>query len=342
MEKGRILAAAAAVVAMAAALPGKPALAQEGAPKAPVDCAALQQDLFADLKQLVKAGCTPSQAQIAKLLDNPVGNFIAIPFQYDYVQMTGPRADFTETLHRFQVVPMFPIPLGKDWNLINRAVFPFLSVPVNSGFGDCVGYAPGWLHTCPSFPDALADPFDPTGGFGDVVYVALASPKAPVRTKSGGAIIWGVGPTTILPTASQEVLGTGKWSLGPAVVAAYLGKKWTLGLLAQQWWSVAGESARDAVNVANFQYFLFYAPPLDPEAQWRIGMSPNVSVSWKAKGDKVTLPVGLGVSRMLTIGKLPVRLLLEADYAVIHPDDKPGSRWDFRFYFIPVIPTFLF
>jgi len=45
---------------------------------------------------------------------------------------------------------------------------------------------------------------------------------------------------------------------------------------------------------------------------------------------------------MFEIAKLPVRVEIEADYSVIRPGDKVGSRWDFRVYFVPVIPTFLF
>jgi hypothetical protein len=71
-------------------------------------------------------------------------------------------------------------------------------------------------------------------------------------------------------------------------------------------------------------------------------MSPNISIDWEAKGDKVTLPVGLGIGRMFEILRLPVHISLEVDYSVIHPDDKAGSRWDVRLCFIPVIPTFLF
>jgi hypothetical protein len=71
-------------------------------------------------------------------------------------------------------------------------------------------------------------------------------------------------------------------------------------------------------------------------------MSPNISIDWKAAGDKVTLPIGLGIGRMIEIGKLPVNITVEVDYSVIHPNDKIGSRWDFRLYFTPVIPTFMF
>ncbi len=317
--------------------------AEETPSKAAVDCATLQQDLLIDLKEVVKAGCTPSEAQLMRLLENPVSNLVAIPFQYDYIQLKAPSADITKAMHRFQIMPTFPLGLGRDWNLINRVVFPFLSVPINEGFGDCIGLGPGWVNTCPSFPDALAEPFKHTGGFGDMVYVGLVSPKKAIKVESTGAVvIWGVGPTTMFPTASDEVLGFGKYGLGPSGVVGYLGQKWTLGIFAQHWWSIAGDSKRSDISLTNIQYFIYYKPPWDPEAQWRIGMSPNISINWKAKGDKTTLPVGLGISRLIQIGPLPVEIAIEADYSVLHPDDKPGSRWDFRVYFVPVIPTFMF
>jgi len=322
-------------------------LAQAGTPapdqKKPADCAALEQDLFIDLKEVVKAGCTPSQAQIARLLDNPVANFVAIPLQYDYVQVKVPQTGHTEALHKLQITPTFPFSLGSDWSLINRVVLPFISAPINKGLGDYIGFAPGSILNDPSFPSILADPYNRTNGFGDIAYVGLAAPKKPIKVEStGAAVIWGVGATSMFPTASENVLGTGKYSLGPSAVVAYLGPKWLFGVFPQHWWSVGGDSRRADVSLTNIQYFLYYAPPWDPKAQWRIGMSPNISIDWKARGDKVTLPIGLGIGRMVEIGKLPVNVTVEVNYSVIHPDDKAGSRWDFRFYFTPVIPTFLF
>jgi hypothetical protein len=321
-------------------------LAQAGTPapdqKKAVDCAALEQDLFIDLKEVVKAGCTPSQAQIARLLDNPVANFVFVPFQYDYVTVELPRTHDTKTLHKLQITPTFPLSLGSDWNLINRVVFPFLSAPINKDFGNYIGMAPASILSDPSFPGLLADPFDRTNGFGDMTYVGVAAPK-PIKIEStGAAVIWGVGATSMFPTASEDVLGTGKYSLGPTAVVAYLGPEWLFGVFPQHWWSVGGDSKRADVSLTNIQYFLYWAPPWDPEAQWRIGMSPNISIDWETKGDKVTLPVGLGIGRMFEIFKVPVQVQLEVDYSVIHPDDKAGSRWDFRLYFVPVIPTFLF
>ncbi|MGE5362249.1 MAG: hypothetical protein ACM3NQ_24795 [Bacteroidales bacterium] len=326
-----------------AATSGDPQKQKKPPAEKPPQCAALEQDLFIDLKEVVKAGCTPSLAQISKLLENPVANFVSIPLQYDYITLEGERMG-TKAVQRLQVTPTFPTRLGKNWSLINRIVFPFLSVPFNKQFGNCFGMAANEILSCPSLPEALEDPFKRTSGFGDIVYVGAVAPKKSIKIEStGGVVIWGLGATAMFPTSSQDVLGTGKYSLGPTGVVGYLGKTWTMAVFPQQWWSIAGNANRSDVNLTNIQYFIYYAPPgLNPDAAWRIGMSPNISINWKAQGDKVTLPLGLGVSRMVNIGPLPVNIDGEVEYAVIHPGDKPGSRWNVRLYFVAVIPTFAF
>ena len=45
---------------------------------------------------------------------------------------------------------------------------------------------------------------------------------------------------------------------------------------------------------------------------------------------------------MVALGPLPLNIHGEVDYSVLHPDDKPGSRWDVRLYITAVIPTFVF
>jgi hypothetical protein len=333
-----------AAAAVALTLAGARGYAQEAPPTKPPQCVALEQDLFIDLKEVVKAGCTPSSAQIAKLLENPVANFVSIPLQYDYITVTGPRIGDSKVIQRLQVTPTFPISLGSNWSLINRPVFPFSGVPFNKGFGDCIGTATNEILSCPSFPAAVQDPFQRTSGFGDLAYVGVVAPKTSIKIEStGGAFIWGAGATAMFPTASEAVLGTGKYSLGPTGVVGYLGREWTAAIFPQHWWSIGGDGSRSDVNLTNIQYFIEYAPPgWNPDAAWRIGMSPNVSVNWAARGDKVTLPIGLGAGRMVNIGTLPVNIHGEVDYSVMHADDKPGSRWDVRIYITAVIPTFVF
>ena len=71
-------------------------------------------------------------------------------------------------------------------------------------------------------------------GLGDINPQFYFSPAKP------GGLIWGVGPTFTFPTATDPMLGTGKYSAGPAVVALTIQGHWVMGALANQQWSYAG------------------------------------------------------------------------------------------------------
>ena len=72
------------------------------------------------------------------------------------------------------------------------------------------------------------------------------------KTKFG---IMGVGPALSLPTANSPNLGTGKWSAGLAgtFITKVLGLR--VGVLAQQFFSFAGDSEREDQNYLIFQPF---------------------------------------------------------------------------------------
>jgi len=59
-------------------------------------------------------------------------------------------------------------------------------------------------------------------GFGDMNPSFFVSPAKP------GKIIWGAGPTVVLPTATNPVLGQGKRNMGPSVVVLAQPGKWSL------------------------------------------------------------------------------------------------------------------
>ena len=302
-------------------------------------CPELTRRLDIDLKEVVRAGCEPSQAQIAQLMSNPVGNLILLVNQFDYLQIKGPRTGGIRDLFIYKLIPTFPLSLGENWNLINRVALSVPSVPLKKEAGDFIGLGPSEVVQQRELFNVLPDPFGRTTGFGDLVYVGLVAPKKSIKTENGGAFIWGVGPTFIFPTASASVLGQGKYQVGPAAVFAYLGQEWILGVFPQQWWSYAGNDRRPDTSLMNIQYFIYRKLPHDIQ----VGMSPNITINWKADGgNQVPLPIGLGASFMVKLGKLPARIGLEAYYSVFHPEDTAGSRWDIRFSFTPVIPTFLF
>lgn len=282
-------------------------------------------------------------AAISKAMDNPISELLILQTQLDLVQLrfpgkiTGRRED--EWGLKLSLIPTVPVPLGPDVNWVSRLVLPIVSAPLKKEVGNLFQLDPSGQPSRP--PDSArsllsdVDPFGRTTGLGDLAYIGVLGPRSPPDI-AGGKLIWGVGPTFLFPTATEKVLGQGKWQAGPAVVGAYLSEHWTLGLFPQQWFSFAGDDRRQDTSQLNLQYFAYYAPSPD----WSIGASPNVFVNWKAKsGDKLTLPVGIGVNKTFFLGKLPVRIGAEVYYSAVHPDDTPGTRWAFRFLFVPVVPA---
>ena len=249
-----------------------------------------------------------STEEIARKLNNPVSDLWSLTFQYNHTFLKGFPSDIFRSQDAMTFQPVLPIHLGKNWNLITRPVIPI-------------------VFNSPTF--SRVDGFGSTGGFGDMAVVSLLSPAK--NTK----YIWGVGPTFIFPTARLDALGQGKYQAGPAAVGLFMSKKWVVGALAQQWWSYAGQSDRTNVSQANIQYFIQRLLP----NRWQVGMAPNILIDWNAKpGNQVTWPIGLGCAKTVKLGKLPVKLSIEGQYMLIHPDDF-GQRWNIRFQMTPVIPA---
>ena len=53
-------------------------------------------------------------------------------------------------------------------------------------------------------------------------------------------------------------------------------------------------------------------------------------------GDRLTLPIGLGITKTTRWGKTPVKLRAEIHYSIVRPEDY-GTTWNFRLQVTPVI-----
>jgi hypothetical protein len=308
------------------------------------ECEAFALDRDANVGDIIRAGCQPTTAQMSALMDNPLGNVAMLFTQFDLVRMKNPDNGKTANKGNYMGIAQFPKSLDKDWNLINRVVWNVPSMPLdqdkidraNQRYGS--GEGPIVLPPVSGGP-APIDLFDGrTTGFGDMYYVGLFSPKTP-RDMGNGKFVWGAGFDLGFPTASEDILGTGKWLAGPSALGVYLGPKWKVGALMQQYWDFAGDSDRDSVSMMNLQYFYMYS--LDETTS--IGAAPNIIMNWEQdSGNKVTLPVGLGINKTVQLGKVPVRFGAEVYYSVIQPDDVAGAEWNLRLYMIPAAPSALF
>ena len=246
--------------------------------------------------------------EIGRRLENPLTSLWSLTFQENLSLLKGDLLEGTEVANTFFFQPALPIPVGRDKVFIARPVFPIVTSPVLDGQGGVSSH---------------------TTGFGDI---QLFTVLGPARTDG---VVWGAGATFKFPTATDSELGSGKYQAGPALLFFYLGKKWTLGTLAQHWWSYAGDDDRADISRTDIQYVMRRRIP----GAWSIGMGPTISIDWEADGgNRLTFPIGLGITKTVRWGKTPIKLRLEPQYSLIRPDDI-GTAWNIRIQVTPVIAS---
>ena len=230
-----------------------------------------------------------------------MADIINIPLQNNFSFGYGPDDGMQYVLN---IQPVIPSALNENWQLINRVIIPIISNPAALGS---------------------------KSGLGDIQYQGFFGPSKP------GKIIWGAGPVLAFPTASHETLGSEKWSAGGGVVALKMQGPWVYGTLVNNIWSYAGDSGRDDVNMMTIQYFINY----NFGDGWYVSTAPINTANWEASsGNQWTIPVGGGVGKMVTLGKLPINLQLQAYYNVESP--AIGPDWSMRFQIQTMLPKSIF
>ncbi len=311
-------------------------------------CQKYRADIDADLGEVLAAGCEPTLEQMSALMDNPIGNVAMLFNQVDAYRMEEPITGTTEDQFNYMLLFQFPKKLSSDWNLINRVVLNFPSVPLDQDkiddfdptefdYGNGPGDNPITPPDQPILPVELFDGRET--GLGDTYYVGLFAPNDPIKLDNGAKFLWGAGFDIGMDTASEDVLGTGKWSAGPSALAVYMGDLFKGGALVQHYWDFAGDDDRNDVNMTNIQAIYYWS--LNETTS--IGAGPNWLINWEQdKDNRYTIPLGIGISKTIQMGKIPVRLGLEYHHTVIEPDEVVASDWSVRFYVIPAAPSALF
>jgi hypothetical protein len=263
-------------------------------------------------------------AQVGELMANPFSYLWFGMIQNDTYLWNGDLLDSlnedSKVMNTTLIQPVMSMQITEEWKMIFRPVIPINSFDTVSGFDI--------IEDEPDGPMISAD-FDRKTGLGDILlWTAFTNNYKP-------PFVWGFGPTIMMDTASDEWLGTGKWSAGPMALATHISDKWIIGGVAQHWWSFAGDSDRDNVNLTDFQPIIRYR--LSP--QTNIGTAPNIQYNWSAEsGDKLRLPIGGGISTVVMLGRLPVAIGVEYYYMLETPDSF-GPEHQFRIFFTPVLPS---
>ncbi len=238
---------------------------------------------------------------LAQQLANPVASLVSVPLQFNVDRGLGPNGDGRRTILNIQ--PVIPFSIGEEWNLISRTIVPIVAL------------------------DDISPGSGKQQGVGDTVQSLFFSPKQPTE----GGLIWGVGPALLLPTATEDAFGTGKWAAGPTAVALVQRGPWTVGGLANHVWSFAGDEDRPDVNQTFLQPFASYTTG----NAWTFSVTSESSYNWET--EQWTVPVNGTVSKIVRLGPLPVSLFGGVRYWAETPAGGPDD-FGLRFGMTVLLP----
>jgi hypothetical protein len=215
--------------------------------------------------------------------NNPLANMVAFNLQNYYI---GELTESDDNANQFWLRYAQPVSIAKT-NWLMRA-----SLPIN---------------TFPTPPDDSNET-----GLGDFNIFAAYLFDMP-----NPALSVGLGPQLTAPTATDDALGSEKWSAGFAqVLFDARSPKLQYGYLLTWQASFAGEDDRADVNMGAFQPFLFY--------QLGGGTYLRAAPIWvyNFENDGYSVPVGLGIGQVIKRGNTVFNVFVEPQWSVA--DDGPG------------------
>ncbi|WP_143593638.1 neuromedin U [Synechococcus sp. 1G10] len=234
-----------------------------------------------------------SDSVLARKNQNPIANMISVPFQNN-INLGSGLLEKAQNVMLIQ--PIIPISISNDVVLITRTIVPVIYQP--------------------PFSETDSNRF----GLGDIQPQFYFSPKR------ASSINWGFGPTFVAPTATSRSLGQGKWSIGPAAIFTAVVDRFVFGGVANNVWSVGGDSNRLEVSQLTIQPFVNY----NLNSGWYLTSSPIVQANFMAdKGNQWLVPVGGGIGRVFGIGGQKVNAIAQGFVNVVKPDNAPD--WTLRF-----------
>jgi hypothetical protein len=201
-----------------------------------------------------KAGA--SAQELADKLANPVASLISVPLQNNLTYGIGP---YNGSKYQINIQPVIPFKLSENLNLITRYILPVVDQQ-----------------------DVIAENSHEFG-LSDATVTAFFAPK----TKG---IIFGAGPAFLVPTATEKFLGTEKFGVGPSVLVMHQGKGLSIGFIANQIWSVAGNENRADFNQFYTQIFLTHSY----KSGASLGITSEITQNWEENTTLITLSPNVG------------------------------------------------
>jgi len=248
--------------------------------------------LSARSAQAQPAAPAPSDvAALAKQTQNPVGDLISVPIQFNF---NGAGDLHDATLFNLNIQPVIPFKLMPSWTAIARAIVPIDNVPADNG----LSYS----------------------GIGDIQLQFYVTPSKP------GAFIWGVGPVFSFPTATALPLRTGTLAAGIGAVGLTMKGPWVIGALVTQSWPAFDTGGEPKTELFVVQPAINY----NFGGGWAMSFSPAITANWDATaGNQWTFPLGLGITKTTVFNGRPMNVGLQYFGNVVRPDGSAGTQLRF-------------
>ena len=246
----------------------------------------------------------PSADEIAASLANPNTPLASLNLKIQFRQFEGdlPGAD-DETGIGLIFQPGLPFPLDSGAKILFRPAIPLqIDQPVfDAGSGD----------------------FDSESGIGDIGFDLAYAPKS----EAGRMLAYGI--VGSIPTATEDSLGTDRWTLGPEILVGKVTKKYLLGALATHQWDFAGSGDAE-INLSSFNLFYVFLPG----GGWNVGTAPVMT--YDHENDEASIPINVNAGKTVILNGRPWKLGAEINYFVDAPDAF-AQEWYIGFNISPVV-----
>ena len=255
---------------------------------------------------------------ISKELVNPISPIWNLNTYIEVSKRAGSDSPEEYWSSRLAFQPVTPIRLKSGLTSMNRPSLPIFfgyAVPQNNANGH-------------------VEKIVKVTGIGDLT---LMSSVGAMPETSFGSFMWGFGGSLTLPTATNDALGSGKWSLGPSGMLVGYTNTITFGFVFSHEWSFAGQSDRPDVNRTMLQP-LYY---IQLGRGWQIGDNPMWMFKWNGRNggcsgldcgdhEEAMIPVGLGLFKTTILFEGTWRFGVTPRYYV-NTNATWGNEWGVNF-----------
>jgi hypothetical protein len=224
-------------------------------------------------------------------LQNPLARVLALSLDVRYETGGGPAGD--GSLWAANLAPRIPFVIGDNGHLISKTEIAWVTQK-----------------------NAVAN--GKQRGLSDLAQTFFFSPDRSIAWD----LYWGIGPSFVLPTATNDVLGSEKFSLGPSFGVFRQKDPWTVGVIINHIWSVAGDSRAPDVSASLIEPLIAYTAPTGTT----LALGAKARRNWKQ--DDWVAPIDITLSQLTLIANRPVRIGLAAQYG--GPSRGTSHDWLFQ------------